>query len=153
MPRKSTSHGTVTWRARSATNGEAALEDRHQEHAVGVGVGQLSPQSGHRPCQLVAVVQDPCAAALGHAARARSPAELVAQRGAQEHLPQCLAEQGQLGHVLVGTLAGLGIALLEQRQDDLLDEPRLALRGVLVQPEVPAPPRRSAPIRPPRGPR
>src|ERR687898_934027 len=58
--------------------------------------------------------------------------DVVAERLVQQHAPHLLADPDELGHGLAGPLPGLGVALLEQGQHDLLEQPRLAIDRHLV---------------------
>ena len=66
----------------------------------------------------------------------RSAVEQVAEGAPEQGGTQLLAQSRQLVGRLVGPRPGLGIPLPDQGKHDLLDEPRLAVGGVLVEPEV-----------------
>src|SRR4051794_22461570 len=71
-----------------------------------------------------------------HAALATSGRQVLAQVGPEQRGPEVVAELGERAHQLDGLLAGLRVALLEQRHDDLLEEPGLPLGGDLVHAQV-----------------
>src|SRR5262245_56422400 len=72
----------------------------------------------------------------GRASRPRSRVGVGPQRLAENRFPQLAAEPRHRLERGPRLAAGLWVALLHPRHDDLLDEPGLAVGGVAVQPQM-----------------
>ena len=61
---------------------------------------------------------------------------MIAQTTPQQHAPHVVSEAHELGDSLGGLAPGVGIALLQEWQDDLLEQAGLALDRNLVAADV-----------------
>src|SRR5437899_2393672 len=115
MARKSTSGGTVNERTRSARNGTLPFSTATSSTPSGYAA-EISPANRLTPARSSSAVMSTRGSktALGRE---------VSEGVPQHRRPQPFAQCGQLGQRVHRLVAGLGVPLLEQRHDDLLEEP------------------------------
>src|SRR6476620_3722642 len=119
---------------RSARNGTEPLRTPTATSPSAWSAAMASPRRRQMSASSAGSAIDSSGAQAGWATSGR---EVVAQVGSQQRGPQVVAQLGQRAQQLDRLLAGLGVALLEQGHDHLLEEAGLSLGGDLVHPQVP----------------
>ncbi len=117
------------------------LEQQDRRVRLEIHPNRTEPYLDHAPNLLAGTRSRVGAPRAPAAARRRSsrrghPLSRSPQRRAQQRAPELLPQPGQVVGRLGGPGAGLGIALADHGDDDLFDEARLALGGVLVEAQV-----------------